>query len=134
MSKPQRYLSLDRGVWRSVAEKTYTGLVFVVARGPAIRGAVGGDRSTFGVADATPAVRKRRLAPPASVAATFKAAHPRRDFREMQATPAASSAASTAGEKPTPSREIRGGGTLCEQEKRKSSNIPTLARKSLQIG
>jgi hypothetical protein len=103
-----------------VAEKVYTGLAFVVARGPAIRGAVGGDRSTFGVAEATPAIRRRRLADPASFAATFKAAHPRADFPEMQPTLAASSAALSAGKKPAPSRQITGGGTFCEREKRKS--------------
>jgi hypothetical protein len=45
VSKLQRYLSLDRRVWRSLAEKRNTGFAIDVTRGPIIRGAVGRERS-----------------------------------------------------------------------------------------
>jgi hypothetical protein len=45
----------------------------VVVRGPAICGAVGGDRSALSAAEAIPAVKRRSPAPPQTLAATFKA-------------------------------------------------------------
>jgi hypothetical protein len=51
-------------------------LVLDVVRGPAICGAVGGERSIFEVGAATPALRRRSpTTTPKSLAATFKARH-----------------------------------------------------------
>jgi hypothetical protein len=58
VSKLHRYLSLDRRVSRSVAEKRNTGFALDVTRGPVIRGAVGGERSTFRADAAVPQVRR----------------------------------------------------------------------------
>jgi len=80
VSKPQRNLSFDRGVWRSLAEKRYTGVRSDVVRGPAICGAVGGDRSAVSAEEAIPAVKRRSPAPPQTLAATFKARERTSDF------------------------------------------------------
>ena len=95
MSKPQRYLSLDRVVSRSVAENLKTGVVLDVARGPAIRGAVGGERSALSAEEATPALRRRSPTTPASFAAKLKPRHDSRVVGRMLAESDASAATPT---------------------------------------
>jgi hypothetical protein len=126
VSKPQRYLSLDRVVWRSVDEKLYTGLVLDVARGPTIRGAVGGERSALRAEEATPALRRKSPTIPASFAANFNNG---RDDRGVDGRPQGVSGPPSnewmPDGNPGTRREISNRRRMCESEKGTSYKNPT---------